>query len=438
MSQQLVPISGGVQILGTSTKRGGINVPSLQYIDVKGLQSRPTEWVTGGRPIYRRLPSVSETYQINFFDIVPASNTAVRFDGTIDIGYVYIPWGEGIFGPVSMEAVASETLEDLIIKSGQVVWKYGTTQVAPAILNMKELGFGSGRYLVAYQLVYDDAPLQNYYAVQDYLLTGTKLNITSSTDAVIGWRYPALNAFLDSAFYWSNKDSYFPTYAQPVECFFQWESNEFFIDPLMASPQVLPSAYSKIVVRCSPDSQYSGSATFSYVVNDEAQGVETVSILKDSDGQYFEINVSNPSFQSGWRLDFTDMGMKISEVKVTGVVTKVTRQAEPSTRCALSIYPAESVPTTVLNTQGEEVPATYCNLAYIDVDSNYELRDIQDIRQIIHREYKPIAEWLTRPFDEDLIDLYRQVKGYSTLWMGPVECMRQEYVTLENYGVELV
>jgi hypothetical protein len=63
--------------------------------------------------------------------------------------------------------------------------------------------------------------------------------------------------------------------------------------------------------------------------------------------------------------------------------------------------------------------------------------DIQDIRPVIHREYKPIADWLTRPFDEDLINFYEQVKGYSIFWMNPVVCVRQEYLALETYGVEL-
>ena len=77
MSQQLTPISGGVQVVQTTTAESRLLVLSPQYIDVKNLHSRPTEWVPGGRPIYRRLPAISETYQIDFFNVVPAPNTAV-------------------------------------------------------------------------------------------------------------------------------------------------------------------------------------------------------------------------------------------------------------------------------------------------------------------------------------------------------------------------
>lgn len=438
MSQQLIPLNGGVQTIQTSTTVRRVNVLSSQSIKVKRLENRPTEWDRTGRPIYRRLPAVGETYQINFFDILPAVNTAVRLDETRDVGYVYVPWGEGIFGPVSMEAVSSESREDLIIKSGQVVWKYGTTFVPPAILNLREIDFGSGRYLVAYQLVYDDAPRENYYKVEDYSLAGTKLVITSSSDSVLGWRYSAINCFLNSDTYWSNSDTYFPTYAQPASAFIQWESNEVFQSSPTAPTIVLPSAYSKVVLRCPSGTSFTGTAILSYVDSAGVAEVSQTSVSSDSGGQLFEFTITSPSLQTGWRVDFSDINVKIQSVTVSGVVSKVTKPVAPSTRCALSMYPADSVPSTIVNSEGETVPATYCNIAYIDVDSNYRLQDIQDIRQVIHREYKPVADWLTMPFDEDLTSLYQQVKGYASLWMSPQICVRQEYLGLETYGVELV
>jgi hypothetical protein len=437
MSQQLIPLSGGVQTLQTNTQRQGVRTLSVQTIEVRNLKSRPTEWVPEGRPIYRRLPAASETYQVNFFDILPASNTAVSFNGVQDVGYVYIPWGEGIFGPVSLEVVASPTFEDLIVKSGQVVWKYGTIVVPPAIVNLKELDFDSGRYLVAYQLSYDDAPVESLFQVEDYFLTGTKLLITSSSDSVVGWRYSALNAFLDSTTYWSNSDSFFPPSQQPSEAFIQWVSNETFQSSSTAPEKILASAYSKVVLRCPSGTNFAGNATLSYEDDSSLEFVSTVSVLKDDTSQYYEFTLPTPSFQTGWRVDFSDLNVKIQNITVSGVVTKVAQQAEPSSRCVLSIYPAGTEPSTVLSPEGEEIPVKYCNLAYIDVNSNFLLTDIQDIRPIIHRDYKPIADWLTRPFDEDLINFYEQVSGYPVLWMSPVVCLSQEYLKLNFYGVEL-
>lgn len=439
MSQTLTPINGGVQEIQTAPRQQRLKVLSSQYIRTKHLESRPTEWTAEGRPIYRRLPGASDTYQINFFDILPATNTAIRSDQTVDTGYVYIPWGEGIFGPISLEVVSSESKEDLIIKAGQVVWKYGTTPVPPALVNLREVEIGSGKYLVAYQLIYDDTDVENYYSVEDYSLAGTPLVIESSSDSTIGWRFEAINAFQNnSTNYWSNKDNYFPTYAQPSSCYIQWKSNDFFQSSLTDPSIALPSAFSKITLRCPSGTGVSGTAILNYIQDSVVSFVSEVSVQSDADGQFYEFSISQPSFQSGWKVEFSDLNVKIQSIAVSGIVAKATRQAEPTTRCALSIYPADSIPSTIVNSKGEDVPTVFCKLAYIDVDQNYFLTDISDIRPIIHRDYKPVADWLTRPFDEDLIGLYEQVKGYSTLWMSPTESMVQEYTSLAKYDVELV
>ena len=105
-------------------------------------------------------------------------------------------------------------------------------------------------------------------------------------------------------------------------------------------------------------------------------------------------------------------------------------QASPSTRAVLVMYPSGTLPKTVLNSAGEEIPATYCPLAMVDVLSGYSVDNIEDLRYIIHRDYTPVADWLTKPFDEDLINLYEQVSGYSPLWLAPPSCMEQEYLGL--------
>jgi hypothetical protein len=94
------------------------------------------------------------------------------------------------------------------------------------------------------------------------------------------------------------------------------------------------------------------------------------------------------------------------------------------------MYPSGTLPKTVINSAGEEIPATYCPLARIDVLTGYSIDNIEDLRYIIHRDYTPVADWLTKPFDEDLINLYEQVSGYSPLWLAPPSCMKQEYLSL--------
>lgn len=424
MSQQLTPINGGIiPQVETTTAQERLRVLSKQFIETKGLQNRPTEWVPAGRPIYRRLPGTAETYQVNFFNIVNESNilgNTRNLEGVEKVGYIYTPFGASINGAFSSEVVTSENNKDLLIHAGTVVWEYGKTEQPPTIINLKVLDVGSGSYDLAYQLIYDDAPLPKLYAVSDFALTGLPLTVTSSTDAVIGWRYVPVNAFLnDSTNFWAGSDTLFPSYARPTTAYLQWESD-------------LAQAYSKLVLRCTPDSVNADTATLSYVNGSDESFVQTANVSSDSDGEFYEFVIEAPVLQQGWKVEFSTTSVYIQSISVSGQVTLEEPQATSSPRAVLVMYPAGSLPKEVTNSEGEKIPATYCQLAIVDVDNNYTVTRIQDTRSIIHRDYTPVADWLTKPFDEDLINLYEQVSGYSLLWMSPPSCMKQEYENLKK------
>jgi hypothetical protein len=425
MSQQLIPVNGGVNPdLQTTTTQPRLNVLSQQYVTANNLHSRPTEWAPAGRPIYRRLPGTSETYQIDFFNIVNPSNTAVAAE-LQEVGYVYIPWGASINGSISTEVVQSGTVNSLLIKAGTIVWQYGKTEVLPTIVDLKVLDVVSGRYVIAYQLIYDDSPIAHLYEANDFALTGLPLNLTSSTDNIVGWRYVAENAFRnESNRSWSNEDSYFPSSVQPTTAFLQWESD-------------LGQAYTKLVLRCPTGTTYAGTATLSYVNGTVLSPVDTVSASRDSSGQFFEFTVEDPVLQNGWNVTFSDVKVSIQAITVSGNLSLLTPQAAPSPRARLVMYPVGTLPKTVTNSDGQEIPAVYASLAEVDINNNYEVLDVDDARSIIHRDYVPVADWLTKPFDKDLINLYEQVSGYSVLWMSPPKCMKQEYANLETDLIEV-
>jgi hypothetical protein len=422
MSQQLTPINGGVvPQIQTTTATSRLNVLSQQYIGVKNLQSRPTEWVPEGRPIYRRLPATAETYQVDFFNVVNESNilgnTFVE-KGIEEVGYVYVPYGLSINGPVSTEVVTSESNRDLLIKAGTIVWKYGKVEVSPTIVNLEVLEVLSGKYDLAYQLIYDDSPIPLLYEVSDFALTGLPLNITASTDSTIGWRYPAVNAFLNTdTNFWTNEDSFFASFAQPSTAYLQWESD-------------LGHAYKTVTLRCPAGTAFTATATLSYVNDGVLTPAAIASVSSDTTGQFFTLTVEEPVLQTGWNVTFSSTDVSIQSVVVSGNLTLLEPQAALSPRAALVLYPVGTLPDTVLNNQGEEIPAAYCTLAEVDVDSTYTVTRVKDTRSIIHRDYVPIADWLTAPFDEDLINLYEQVSDYGTLWMAPTSCMKQEYANL--------
>lgn len=414
MSQLLTPVGGGFNPeQQTTTTQSRLNVLSPQYIIAKGLESRPTEWVPGGRPIYGRLPGTSETYRIDFFNIVGADAQ--------EVGYVYVPWGDSINGPTSLEVVKTESDQVLLIKAGAVVWKYGKTEIRPTLIDLEAIEANYTKYELAYQLVYDDAPTPQLYSVTDFALTGQPLNITSSTDSVIGWRYPPVNAFLNTDdLRWSNEDSLFPTSAQPTESFIQWVSE-------------LGASYESVTLRCPTGTSYSGTATLSYVAGGQTStAVQTVSVSRDSEGQYFQFDILTPVFQTGWNVSFSSTSVSVRSVTVSGTLTLLEPLLSLTPKATLVMYPKGTLPNTVINSQGEEVPATYASLAEVDVGNNYNVLSIVDTRNLTRRDYVPVSNWLTAPFDQDLIDLYEQVSGYSLLWMAPPTALKQELTGLAS------
>jgi hypothetical protein len=429
MSQQLNPINNGVvPEVQTTVVEQKLNVLSEQYVQIYNLKSRPTEWNPVGRPIYRRLPGTSERYQVDFFNFVAESNVLSSnktLEGIEKVGYVYIPYGENINGPTSSEVISSQGNKVILVKAGNILWEYGKTEVLPTLIDLKVLEVLSGTYTLAYQLVYDDSPIPKQYSMEDFSLSGQPMEILASTDSITGWRFSAVNAFIfDSAVSWSNEDSFFPSYAQPVDAYLQWKTT-------------YSQAYTKVTLRCPSGTAYSGTATLSYVDGTSLTPVETVSVSKDSASQFFEFVIDSPESQIEWNVSFSSPKVSIQSVLVSGALTLLEPQAAPSPRASLVMYPANALPQSVENTQGELVPATYCLLANVDVNSTYEIEYIEDLRTIIHRDYLPVADWLTKPFDSDLVNLYDQVSTYSTSWMNPDECMKQEYVGLEKYQINV-
>ena len=412
MSQQLTPTNGGLTPeVQTTLRPSRINLLSPQYIEAKNLESRPTEWVPGGRPIYRRLPAISETYQIDFFNIVPESNVGPGY--IEEIGYVFVPWGESALGSSSVLVSVSESKGDLIVSSGNLVWKQGKTFVYPALINLEVLDVLNGKYDLAYQLIYNDEPLPYQYSVTDFALTGLPLTITASTDSITGWRYPAVNAFLDTTtLNWSTEDSYYPSYAQPTSSYIQWDS-------------ALAQSYTSITLRCPTGTAYTGTATLYYVNNGVLSEVTSTEVSSDTTGQYFTLNITEQVLQTGWRVEFSSTKISIQSITITGVITLLEKPSVSVPRASLVLYPSGTLP----------VGETFCSLAEITVNNEFQVTKLKDTREIIRRDYTPVADWLTKPFDTDLINLYEEVSTYPTTWMNPPTAMKQEYAGLTQYQV---
>lgn len=423
MSQTLTPVDGGEREITTSSSSPGVYL-SRQYVLSKNLESRPSEWLTTGRPIYDRLPSSSENYKILFKE------------GEYE-SFVHIPVGESSLGRKSLNVVtAGEEKDFLVVQAGNVVWRRGTIPVNPVIINIRELGMWNTKYLLAYRLYFDDSSRVFQYAVEGFSLTGLDMEVESSTDTVVGWRYTSDLAFTgieDRP--WSNLDPVHPQHS--ANAFLEWQTP-------------YPSSLSKIVLRCPRGRVVTSLATLKSLscngVTEEGGYCEdkswdyssNSSPKSDAEGQYYEFSFPEPQVKSGWRVEWDGPDVSVFRVEVDGLVSLKRRPEEGISVCELVAFPENSVPKDVDLGEGFSVEASYCNLALVDVNREYKAAKVSDIRQIVNTDYTPVADWLTQPWDENLTGLFNEVSNYSPRWMEPLACMSGEYDSIRNKSVEVV
>jgi hypothetical protein len=420
MSQIITPLNGGRERIQTSSNATFGTTLSVQYQEAYGLFETSTEWVSNGRPIYKRLPAASERYYVNF-------------GSDSKIAYVYLQQGESAFGPNSLEIVATPDKKTLVVKPGTLVWEHGSLPITPVIINLEQVGMANSRYLLAYRLIHDDSPFYSLYSVDDYSLSGYEMNIVSSTDSVVGWRYEPKYAFCNNMpLEWRNYDGLFPSYEEDPSIYWQFTQG---------------ASFSKITLRCPLNTVVTGTATLS-VTNCVNEGptdpsdhycsdpkwffVKTVAVSKDDLGQFFTFTIAEPTFNTGWKIEWTDSKISIQSVTVSGTISLLRKPSTGKSEVSLVAYPVGTLPPTVVNSVGKEVPVTYCKLAQVDISPDFEVIKILDVRESVSTDYQPIADWLTKPWDDNLVSLYEQVNSFATLWMNPTVCLNQEYQALSD------
>lgn len=443
MSQQLIPVANSSGAVGltttitTTTTPDRIQAFSDQYKVSKGLYVQLTEWAPGGRPIYGRLPAASEQYQQEFFE-----------EG--GRGYVFIERGGDIFGPGSLYVDQSQNREILLIQNGNIVWEQGTTPALKSFVDMRELEVADGRYLVCYQLIYDDRPEPLPFEVTDYSLGGLDFSVADSAtetysvsgDTADPWPFPGQYLFLPSSrgLQWKNYiDAVnrspssqagvkpgFSEFSQPGRAIVTWES-------------VLPWKLDEIKVRTSlkenvpPCSLYVGDADANGL-DDEGWGlIQTQQPQVDSEGYYWSFNTDLIP-QRKWRLEWP-VGSRVNAygLTVSGLLYLMSRPSTARAKAQLAVYPTNLVPEN----------ESLCRLAIISVD-NFKItykpdgelyKD--DIRQIINRDYEPIANWLTQYWDEQLIRNWEKVRTYTPGFMSPPTLLKTAYYDLEAVGINV-
>jgi hypothetical protein len=440
MSQELTPVPNSQGVVGlspqltTTFSDTGPKYASRQYKEAKELRVQPTQWNPLGRPIYYRLPAASEQYQVEFFA-----------DG--GKGYVLVPSGGDQFGPGSIYVGVNETLDVLLIENGAIVWEEGTTPVYRTVVDFREIGLEDGRYLVCYQLLYDDEPEPLPFLVSDYSLAGLDFSVQDSgsasfnnvgTDFQDPWPFPGSYAFLPNSrkLEWKNYVEVvnrqpqassgtkpgIPSYDQPLLSYLEWSS------PLPWKLDTIRIRTS-LVENVPPCTYYVGVGN----PDDPWEIVQIQEAKKDSEGYYWEF-LTDMTPQTKWRMQWPDFSkVNAYGITVSGTLYVETRPTTARARSQLAIYPTNLVPKD----------ESFCRLAIISVDNfkltrkpNGQLWN-DDVREITTRDYQPIADWLTVFWDKQLIKLWEKIKGFSPIFMAPPTLLKDSYFDLEAFGLDV-
>jgi hypothetical protein len=155
--------------------------------------------------------------------------------------------------------------------------------------------------------------------------------------------------------------------------------------------------------------------------------------LRDAEGFYWEFETDLVP-QQKWKLDWGFANrVAASKLTVSGQLYIPSKPTVPVPRAQLAIYPTNLIPED----------ESLCRLAIVSVD-NFQIpvrpsgelfKD--DIREIVNRDYEPIANWLTQSWDDQLIKLWGEVKNFTPRYLAPPTLLRASYEGLEVYGIDV-
>lgn len=380
-----------------------VDVANAEALEILNLNPVSTVWGrSSGRPIYDRLPGISQGYREEYF-------------GEVGRGLVYVEPQFGVtFGPGSLEVGALQNdPRVLVVYNGTITWAYGQIQTDTLAVNLETIvdgGIQDGSYQVGYYLnqVSPDEAKYSKYEVQDYSLGASQTVYFASAEAKY---HPVLSIF-----------------SEPTDG--SWTPTEFFeAGAYSDGSQVTMDFTESVVARefsIKAISSELASAKCALYASDDA----VVWSLEDSVSSRNGIWSLRPPSEVGHRyfkFFFWGGTADVSEVRYSGeAVFRVQRPTGFTSEAEI-----------FLEGEYDEINRPHITLAIITV-SNYEISEIRDTRSQTSVKYEPVASWLTDFQDSTLRSLVSGIEGYSSLYMSPSKGGELFYERLleENFALE--
>lgn len=370
-------------------------VADEQALNIRALLPQPTVWGRkDGRPIYDRLPALSEAY-------------GKEYAGEVGRGMVYVDPQFGVVsGPGSLEVGAwEEDRRVLVVYNGTITWANGQIPTETLAFNLETIidgGIQDGLYQVGYYL---DAERPETLAYAKYQVENTSLGGSATVYDVTR---EAPNHPLEKAIADFREGTWKPTefaltgtYDSGTSITFDFTeevvANEFLIT---ARPNSQPTAFCAL---------YRSDDAISWYLEDSVSPTAVGWTLRNSyvlGSRYF-------------RLFFWGGTVEVLEVKYTGeAIFPNPRPTGPVSSTELFLEPAF-----------DQIDRPHILLARIDV-KNFNIVEVEDKRSTTAIKYEPVARWLTDFQDLTVRSIFTDVERYSDRYLSPISGAKSFYEEL--------
>lgn len=341
-------------------------------------------WVHG-RPIYHRLPMVSEAYQKSY----NPDQAMVYLDPTIPIAN----------GPGTLQVTKNQRdWRQIVIEGGVISWRYGEFEVEKERLTLTELnngrGLQDGEYQIGYLLSHvdlerEEARFPGFTKVysEEINLSSLQLAYDASGETIDHRVAYAVDDFPKTT-WWPNgyygSDSYLTGTHYTVDL----------LDSVLAQEFIVIGEVGKTTANCA---LYGSHDAIVWYKNDQAV----------SDGRAWTLDAQTAGYRY-YRFHFWDG---------TASINSITYAGEGYLRDN-RVLKGDSSEELYLENLYEAIEGDHILLAHFTV-KNGAVINLVDHRRVTYEKYQPVADWLTTFHDEQLRCNFDHVVLYAEQYMDP-------------------
>ena len=361
---------------------------SLEAAKLLNVEPIKTAWGWDhGRPVYNRLPMVSEGYQKSYDE---------------DHAMVYINLAETnrSVGPNTLQVTKNQDDWRLLdIEDGTIFWEYGEARCDAISLDTRqfndERGLQPGSYQVGYRLTrFEDLPdtVRPGFAVaygQDAFVADIELAYHVNREVFSHRKEYAIYTSDDTRSWWPNRVAEAGGYYKPAE---------FTLDLLESVKAESIAVYSDGENASAKMAVYGSDDAIIWRLEDQVtaeRGTWTASL---------------PQIPQRYRkLFFWDGSVSISNIQYSGDAYFLDR----------AVRPPQTRTDLFLESMYEEIEGNFILLATFEVIDNGAITNLRDMRRVTYEKYQPVSDWLTTFEDEQMRCLFDDVVKYADMYMSP-------------------